>query len=95
MRVYGRFDELVHECVAQGGNSFALFPIVWIVLSRWFMLSFVTAMILYYVDLDGREYLAYVARSTTISVRPPLECFDLCMADMAFSIPLCTLRRTS
>lgn len=80
----------MYECVAQGGNSFALFPIVWIVLSRWFMLSFVTAMILYYVDLDGREYLAYVARSTTISVRRPLEALDLCMADT-----LCTLRRTS
>lgn len=49
------------------GLSAALFFILWYIISKLFILSFVTAIVIYYVDMDGREYLTFVARGTTVA----------------------------
>jgi hypothetical protein len=63
-----KWEELMAQAMLQGTDAYAAYFFAWLIISKWFIMSFVTAMVIYFVDQDGRDYLAFVARGTTISV---------------------------
>jgi hypothetical protein len=63
-----KWTYVMSDTMASTSKNAALFFVLWIILSRWFIVSLLVAAIFSYIEHDNAEHLKYAARGTTRAV---------------------------